>query len=236
MASVFKLGKGTICRVAMMNEGSEVYPDALTLTTEANVTAKDVTGGATITLSAAIAANKQPIPTGTYLGFVAPTTGKVVVVQLTAPAESADTTLSVAQVPEAIAASSVCLYPLRLSGRTAANIGRDGNRIESVDFDSGGFATGLTASVSGTIELPGNFLPTDAGFLTAEYAFTNLREVYVEIELTPISAAYSTGKVYKGRASITSLPVEVPADGIITGNISLAINGELVQVADVAAA
>lgn len=229
-ATVFKLGKGTVCRVAMPPLGSTAFPDPLTLTTGATATAK---GASAITLTPAIPANKQSIPAGSYLGFVAPTTGAVVVAQLTADLASGATTAAVVSLGEAIPASSVAVYPLRLSGRTGANIGRDGNRTEAIDFDSDGFASGLTSSISQTIELAGNYLPLDAGFLTMEYAFTALREIYFEIELTPVSAAYTKGKIYRGRASINSLPVEIPADGIITGNISLAVNGAMTIVPDV---
>lgn len=228
MATVFKLGKGTICRVAMMPDGVTTFPSKLTLTT-GSAAAKAATS---ITITA-VPANSQPVPTGSYLGFVNSTTGAVVVAQTTADLVSAATTISVTALPEAIASGSTCLYPLRLSGRTGANIGRDGNRTEVIDFDSAGFASGLTTSVSQTIQMQGNFLPVDAGFLTMEYAFTNLRQVYVEIEMTPISALYTTGRIYKGLASIDSLPVEIPADGIITGNISMSINGLLTVVADV---
>lgn len=226
MTSSFLLGKGTKVDIALLPVGSKTEPAEVTLTTQNSATAKDTTSPATITLSGAIAADKL-IPAGSFIGFVAPTTGKTVMVQLLADAEEGDTTLSVDIIPEEIDASSVAAYPLRLSARTNANIGRSGNRVSSVDFDSGAFETGLTASISQTLELNGNYLSNDAGFRTTEYAFTQLREIYVWVELPKSSNAYSKGKVYKGFASINDLPIEIPADGIVTGNISLAINGEL---------
>jgi len=173
------------------------------------------------------------IPAGSYLGFVAPTTGKIVLVQLATDAKAGDTTLDVTSIPEDIAAASVATYPLRLSGRTAANIGRSGKRISAVDFDSDGYEDGLTASISAKLELPGNWLPTDAGFSTAEYAFENLLEGYAWITLPKSSSAYSKGRVYKGAVSITDLPLDIPADGIITGKISIAVNGKLTRVDEV---
>lgn len=226
MATSFIIGKGTKVSVALLPVGGTTEPASVTLTVAGTAQAKDTTSPATITLSGAIAAGKL-IPAGTFLGFVAPTTGKIVMVQLLADAEAGDTSLSVDVIPEEIAASSVAQFPLKLSARTAANIGRTGNRVESTDFDSGGFSTGLTTSVAQTLELPGNYLASDAGFRTAEYAFTNLREIYVWIELPKSSDAYTKGKVYKGRASITDLPIDIPADSIVTGSISVAINGEL---------
>lgn len=236
MTSSFVIGKGAKVEIAMLPLGSKVEPTPITLTTGATATAKDTSAPGAITLASAIPAGKQPIPAGSFVGFKAPTTGKVVMVQILEDALAGDDELVVGVIPEEIAASSVAQYPLRLSGRTNANIGRSGNRVSSVDFDSGAFETGLTASISQTLECSGNYLPSDPGFATAEYAFTNLREVFVWVELPKISAAYSKGKIYKGSASITDLPLEVPADGILTGNISFAINGELVVVPDAPAA
>lgn len=219
----FVIGKGTKVSIALLPVGSTVEPEKTTITLAAQA-AKDVTGGATITVPALGAG--VLIPSGSYLAFVAPTTGKSVLVQLTADAEATDTTLEVREIPEDIASGSVATYPLRLAGRTAANIGRSGNRVSSVDFDSDGYSTGLTASIEQMLELPGNWIPQDAGFATAEYAFGELREIYVWLELPKISAAYSKGRIYKGPCSITDLPLDVGADAIITGNISLAFNGK----------
>lgn len=225
----FVLGKGTKVDVALLPLGSRVEPTPTTITLAAQA-AKDVDGAASITVPALGAG--VFIPAGSYLAFVAPTTGKQVLVQLTADAEATDTTLTVASIPEAIASGSVATYPLRLAGRTAANLGRSGNRISAVDFDSDGYEDGLVASISQTLEVPGNWQPLDAGFATAEYAFQELRECYVWLELPRISDAYSKGRVYHGPCSITDLPLDIPADGIITGNISIALNGEPTYEAD----
>lgn len=229
----FVIGKGTKVSIAMLPEGSRVEPTATTITLAA-AASKDIVGGASITVPALGAG--VLIPNGSYLAFVAPTTGKSVLVQLTADADAGDTTLAVREIPEDIASGSVATYPLKLAGRTAANIGRSGNRVSAVDFDSDGYSDGLTASIEQTLELPGNWVPTDAGFATAEYAFTELRECYVILELPKISSAYSKGRIYKGAASITDLPLDVAADGVITGNISITFNGKPTLVPDVAVA
>lgn len=228
----FVIGKGSQVDFALLPVGSRVEPTPATLTIGSSAVAKDTTAPATVTITTALPSGVV-IPAGSYLGFVAPTTGKTVVVQLATDAEAGDTDLDVVSIPEAIAASSVAKYPLRLSGRTAANIGRTGNRISAVDFDSDGYEDGLTASIAATVELPGNWLPSDAGFSTAEYAFEKLRESYIWVTLPKSSTAYSKGRVYKGACSITALPLAVPANGIITGNITIAVNGVLERVDEV---
>lgn len=228
----FVIGKGTTVEIAMLPVGSTVEPTRTTITLAAQAS-KDIDGTATITVPALGAG--VLIPEGSFLGFVNPTTGKSVLVQLTEDAEATDTTLAVREIPEDIASGSVATYPLRLAGRTAANLGRSGNRVTSTDFDSEGYTTGLTASIETTLELPGNWIPTDPGFSTAEYLFQELREAYVWLTLPKISSAYSSGRIYKGPASITDLPLDVGADAIITGNISLAFNGKPDYVPDEAA-
>lgn len=232
MSTSFVIGKGTKVSIAMLPIGSRVEPVSTTITLAA-AAVKDITSPASIPVPALGAG--VLIPSGSYLGFTA-ANGKTVMVQLIQDAKAGDTTLAVDIIPEEIASGSVATYPLRLSGRTAANVGRSGNRTSAVDFDSDAYADGLTTSIEQTLECPGNWIPLDPGFATAEYAFTELRECYVWLELPRISNAYSKGRTYKGACSITDLPLDVGADSIITGNISLAFNGRPDYVADVPAA
>lgn len=229
----FVLGKGTIVEIALLPVGSLVEPAPTTITLAAAAT-KDIDGTASITVPALGAG--VFIPAGSYLGFVAPTTGKTVAVQTTEDVEATDTAIPVVSIPETIATGSVATYPLRLSGRTAANLGRTAQRTSAVDFDSDGYASGLATSIEQTLECPGNWLPLDAGFATAEYAFGELREIYMWLTLPKISNAYTKGRQYHGPASIVGLPLDIPADGIITGNISVAFNGKPNYEPDVAAA
>lgn len=224
MSNSFVIGKGTKVFTALLPVGSRVEPQPVTLTVTNAAQPKDTTSPATITLSAALPAGTL-IAAGNYLGFRAPNTGKTVLVQLIEDAEAGDTAVTVSMIPEEIAAASVAQFPLRLAGRTNANLSRSGSRQSSVDFDSDGYADGLTTSLEQGITMNGNWLPTDAGFATAEYGCENLRELYFWLEMPKISAAYSKGRIYHGPGSITSLPLEIPADGIITGNIEATFNG-----------
>lgn len=228
----FKIGQGTIAELALVPVGSDIEPVRTTITLAAAAT-KDTTAPATITVPAL--ASGVVIAAGNYLSFVAPTTGKSVLVQVTADAVASDTTLTVDSIPEDIVSGSVAVFPPKLAGRTAANLGRQGNRVTSVTFEDDGYESGLTTSIAQTLEFPGNWIPTDAGFATAEYAFSNLREIYLWLTLPKISSAYTKGRIYKGFASISNLPLETPANGIITGNISAAFNGKPGYVPDAAA-
>jgi len=235
MATSFVIGKGTKVRIAMLPLGSEIEPIPATLTIGVAAIAKDIIDPATITLASALPANFKA-PAGSFIQFIAPTTGKSVLVQLKTDAVAADTTLTVFSIPEAIAAASTAVYPLKLGGRTNANLSRSGNRTAVVDFDSDGYSKGLTTSIENGISFAGNWLPQDAGFATAEFALQELRQVYVWLELPKISDAYTTGRIYEGPASLTSIPLEIAADGVITGNIEASFEGKPKYTPDTAIA
>ncbi len=225
MATSFVIGKGTKVRIALLPLGSEIEPIPAVLTIGVAAIAKDITDPATITLASALPANFKA-PAGSFVQFVAPTTGKSVLVQLKNDAVATETTLTVYSIPEEIAAASTAVYPLKLGGRTNANLSRSGNRTATVDFDSDGYSKGLTTSIENGITLNGNWLPQDAGFATAEFALQELRQVYIWVELPRISDAYSKGRIYHGPSSLTSIPLEIAADGVITGNIEASFEGK----------
>jgi len=220
----FSIGRGSKVLIALLPLGSSLEPVSASGTVDALV-AKGMTS---IPLSAALPANTF-IPAGTSLGFTSPT-GKEVVARLTNNAIAGATSLSVLATPEEIADDSTFSYPLILKNRTEAGIERSADRESSSTFESEAWAEGLATGLSASISLPGNWSQLDPSYLTAEYAFNNLREIFVWIELPKPSDAYSKGKVYKGRASITGLPVTIPAAGIITGDIELEANGPFLPV------
>lgn len=228
MANNFVIGKGTKFSIQMLPDGDRTLPTPASMTLSAGAVAATA-GQATLTMTSALGSNVT-IAAGNYIGWTNPTTGKVVPVQLKNTASQGQTTVVVNSVPEAIAASSTASVPLRLSGRTAANINRSGNDFTLVTFDSNSFQDGTTTSIEQTIECPGAYLPSDPAGATLEYAFLNLREVYFELELPKPNANYTRGRIYKGVCSITDLPLEVSAESAINLNATLAVRGEPVNV------
>lgn len=219
MSKSFIIGRGTKVFIAMPGPDASVEPVAGTVTLSAAATK-----GAT-SLSVTIAPSGVLIPVGSYLQFVAPN-GKEVPVRVNAGATSSTTTLTVNAIPEDIPNASVAAWPVLLRARETANVSRQGNRVNSFTFDNEGYEDGMTASITNGITANGNYLPLDAGYRMVEEAFLNLKEIYAWIELPPPSSAYSKGAVYKGRASITSIPLDVPADNIVKANIEMAFNGK----------
>lgn len=219
MSKSFIIGRGTKVFIAMPGPDASVEPVAGTVTLGAAATK-----GAT-SLTVTISPAGVLIPAGSYLQFVA-ANGKEVPVRVNAAATDTSTTLTVNAIPEDIPNGSVAAWPVLLRARETANVSRQGNRVNSFTFDNEGYEDGLTASITNGITANGNYLPLDAGYRMAEEAFLNLKEVYVWIQLPPPSSAYSSGAVYKGRASITSIPLDIPADNIVKANIEMAFNGK----------
>jgi hypothetical protein len=221
MAFSFVLGSNTIVKIAMLPLGTRVEP----------VTATPTVGGATavakgatsITLQSALPAGLT-IPANSYLNYK-DATGKEVLIQLSQDGLGGSSALQIYSAPETIAVGASAEFPMRLRGRTNADIDRTGNRVTSITFDEFGYEDGLTTSISQGITANGNWSPLDAGYATTEYAFNEKRECWLILELPKPSDAYTKGRVYKGPGSITSAPLGVPADGIITGNLTMSFNG-----------
>lgn len=222
------IGKGTKVSLCIVPTGTTQVPAPVTLTMSAAIAAKDIVAPATITLLAALPAGTV-IAAGNYLTFKDPITGKEVTVRLITTAVATDTTLTVDTIPEAIPASSVAQFPAILGGRTAANVKRSGKRQTAVDFDSDGYAKGVTTSIEAGIDAPGFWTPLDAGFATAEYAFENFLDVFMRVTMPVSSAAYSKGRSYGGFASVTELSIDDSADDFIKGDLSIAFNGKPIR-------
>lgn len=220
MSTNFVIGKGTKLYVYLPGADPTVEPVAATPTVGAAGSPK---GATTVTIAPLPAGTL--IPSGTYLNFQE-ANGAEKIARLTADAVGGDTALDVAPLPEAVGAGATADWPLRLRGRTNANLDRTGNRVTAITFDDDGYENGLTSSISNGLTTDGNWLPLDAGYATVEYAFNELKEVYIKLELPVPSSAYSKGRVYKGPASITGMPLAASADGVITGNVSLSLNGK----------
>jgi hypothetical protein len=226
MAVPFFIGRGASVVVAGLPDGISTEPITCIPTVAATAPAK---AAVSITITALPVGSF--IPSGSYLNFV-DSVGYETVVQLSADAVGAATTLTVLPLAEAIKVGATATYPLPLRARTSADIGRQGKRITSFTFDTGGYEQGLNATLSNDIKLKGNWSPSDAGYATAERWFNEFyQQMYFWIYLpNPKPTVYKAGRIYKGPASISAMPLTVPADGIITGDIDAAFNGKPVVV------
>lgn len=218
----FKLGRGTKIYIGLLPLNSTAEPTSAPTITEDGT---GVAAGATsIGLSAALGAGVF-IPSGQYLTFT-DSNDEATVVQLTDDAEAGDTSLTVAATQKAIAASATSEFPVRLRGRTAANLSSDGNLTEVTDFESDGYSRGIITSVGQSLDIPGNFLPDDAGVRTAQYSLREQRQVYLWLEQSQDIPGSTTGEQNKGPGSITSFGQDTPADGVMTANMGFTFFGK----------
>lgn len=171
------------------------------------------------------------ILSGTYHTLEA-ASGIQVLTQTRALVEGAATVIPVNATPAAIAASSTGGSPFTLKGRSTANLNRTGNRVTAASFDDGLYLSGLTSNINAEFALNGTWSPKNDGFRNAEYFFgEGLQQFWGILQLpNPDSSQYTTGPIYKGPISITGVPLDVPADNLITANITAAFNGKPILV------
>jgi len=221
----FNIGAGTKVTFYPLELGVITEPLPAIITSGAASTpviaAKGVT---TIPISAALAAGVF-IPAGTFLGFRSPA-GKEVLVLLTADAVAADTDLTVAATPAAIAIGSIANYPLTIANRTSLDLDRSGNMASQVTFDDKGYETSLNASKSASFSIPGAWSQLDPGYNTIERLWGLDLQIFAILQFIKPNPDYSRGKIIKGVFNIESVPISIPSDGIITGDITLMLSGE----------
>lgn len=200
-------------------------PPELTVTTSALAAADG--DAATITVIALGAG--ASLPKGMWLDFVAPSTGKVVPVQLTANAVAGATSLAVANIPEDIASGSTCVLPGFLTARESGNLGRSGNTDE-IEFLEDFYSRRVTTGASWDISADGAYSQLDSSYRNCEYCFTNGLVGWARIVFpSPNLLVYSTGAVYEGEVTIQDMPLDIPK-GIVRANITFNGNGELFKV------
>lgn len=218
----FVIGRGSVVTVALLPKGSraEIVEQTITLGAAAAVNATSLT----------VAALAEPLTASAtdplFLSFVDAVDETDRFVKVTAPAADGATSLTVTALKKALATASTAQYPARLQARTSASINSNANNIDSITFDSSGYGDGVISQVSFSVSCPGNYLPLDAGFRTCLFAFQEFREVWLTVK-TPVPEGYTSGYVYKGAASVTNCPLEIPADGLISCNLEFSWRGKI---------
>lgn len=218
----FVIGRGSEVTVALLPKGSraEIVPQTITLGAAAAANATSLTVAALTRPLLASAAD--PV----FLSFVDALDQTDRFIKITSPANSGATSLTITALKKAMADASTAHYPAKLQARTSASINSNANNIDSITFDSSGYGDGVVSQVSFTVSCPGNYLPLDAGFRTCLFAFQEFREVWLTVK-TPVPEGYTSGYVYKGAASVTNCPLEIPADGLISCNLEFSWRGKI---------
>lgn len=189
------------------------------------VTAPAVAAAITLTVEALtqpiVASPEYPV----FLTFTDPIIGIERLAEVTENADIGDVSLTINPLKRDITDNSAAVYPVILAARTSANFTPTLNNIDSITFENSGFGDGVVTNASYASSAPGNFLPLDAGLMTCMEAVKQFANVYLSIELMP-PEGYLTGWQFKGIAGVTGLPIEIPADNIITATLEFTWRGE----------
>lgn len=157
-----------------------------------------------------------------WIGFVA-ASGLEMLAKVTADVEPGDTALTVEALAEAIPATATGAFPLKLKNRTAANLSDSDSQADVMVFENNGWRDQVTTMLGNGLELPGHYSPKDPAWKTCWDARQNFDEIYWRLEL-PTPDGYTSGHIFEGFGGVT-MPIEVPADGIISGNITVTSRG-----------
>jgi len=224
MSGLFR-GPGTIYRAANLRNGETAEPVAATLTQTVPVAPAPTAKGANSIPVAALGVGVR-IPSGTYLDFKSGATGKVVSVRLSADAVAPATSLSVFATPAIIAAGSIAEYPPVLLKRTAIEFSLTGDLASQNSLEDEAWEENVLTTKGADISLPGAFTRT-AGYLNArEQLVEGDGKVFFWIENLPPNTDYAKGEIIKGVATIKDMPLSIPADGFIQGDVMLRLDGK----------
>ncbi len=222
------IGRGTQAWIAPLRAGdtsTPFYTPSAPLIATVSAAAK---GAVSITIGTATNAGSVFVG-GTFLNVVTPS-GKELLIQIASDTVGAVTAIPVVGTPAAIPAGSTLQYPLRVRFRKTADIDRSAKTVDTFDFDSGGYDSTITTSLSYAIKLDGDYPALDAGYKSIDYSADNFQKVYAWLILpNPDASVYASGEIASGICDIGNTPLAIPADGLITANVELKPQGRLIR-------
>lgn len=212
-----------IATFTLANTGTTTVGDIVIVATAGNTTA--IAKGATsITILKGL---EGAIQKGQFMQAV-DKDGTEYLIELTATAAVAATSLSVAALDEGIPAGSQIGYPVEFFDRTSADSNETGNTAEFTTFNSGGKTDGVVTSTANEGTLGGNFFERCPGYRTAEYASSLGLEIWMKIIDPPYRDGW-TRRIEEGAAVITSRNKARPVDGFISNELSYKFYGQILN-------
>lgn len=198
---------------SLLEAGDTAEPVSTTITVDTGGAAK----AATSIPVTALASNVK-IPRYSYLLFSS-AAGATVLAQVNALAEATDTSITVLALGEAVTAGMTATWPPQLEIRTGFSIGRS-SQEETYTTLEDPFEKRIGVSISGDVTVSGFYSAKDPAYNMAEYCQREQEFGWLKIEFPPSSAAYTTGKVYKGVASVTDTSLDASSGGLIAADLS----------------
>lgn len=225
--TIFTIGRNTKIQVCPSHTCDYVLPVDVTFTV---ATGGAIVGATSIPITAA--PNLTTIVAPVWLLFTNPTTGAEASVKVTADIDPGDTSLTVTALKKAVPVGATSEYPVRLSARSSANLSTQMENAEIENLDNDGWKEFIQTANGYNLDLQGSFLPLDPGYQTCLYAILNYESVYCKLTLPkpvcPNDTSYTHGGIWEGYWMPSEMPIEAGAKAVITGNITLMSQKEIV--------
>lgn len=234
--SKYIVGRGTEVRVAIMHECQRIIPEVFKLTV-------DVTPGAAAATSLSVALDLTYTPgspptqdvyaaadSPIYLTFTEANGREHLVEVVDIITAGATATLTTSPLLKDIPVGAVAHYPPILAARTASNLSANDQTADVMTFDNEGWQDSVTTMLGNGLELPGFYTPSDAGWNSALHARFHTKEMFFQLKLpTPgCDDTYARGHVFRLFGAV-DMPLNVPADNIITADISTNSRGKVLS-------
>lgn len=214
-------------RTTTMVMRGKIKPQRSLLITRASVT-EGGTGADAAATSITVEPVTAAIDKGNWLRFE-DSNELAYLAEVTQDAAVGDTSLNVSPLVQAIPAGAIAKFPPEVLARTDAPINRSVNVSDTQNFNTGGTAIRTTTTSDYTVDMPGERIVKDAGYLTAFYAADEKAPVWVCIVFEPPAGDAASGigpETFIGKAFVTDYGSSAPSDGFRNSDLSFTISGK----------
>lgn len=219
--------KNTVCRVALIPEGSTSRPTSVTLTnsgTEVSVTTEGTAEAVTMTLASSVTTN---IEVGQWLRFV-DAGGLQYKAQVTTK-YTTGTSLGLT-ISESIPAGAIAKFPAEFRIRQAAGLSESVSTNSFSSFDHANSAVSIGEGTA-SIDFSGGYSHYDAGLATCKYAKDNTQKIFFERELeSPDGSVFGSGLIEWGVGVITSIDSPANDQDSVGGNVTIDVSGTINRI------
>jgi hypothetical protein len=146
-------------------------------------------------------------------------------VRVSVTALAGESALSVDPVPQAIVQGSAAEFPPYLWDRTSADIDRSFTLNSFTTFNTGVNKDGSITGGEAKMKAQGLYNDYNAAYKTALEAAINASYIHVRCIDPPPNSDFKTGKIFEGRAVVTSAPSAAPVEGNISADLDIDFTG-----------
>lgn len=227
-ASKRMIGRGMQVFVAPSPECDQrVIPEDIVFTVAGAVA--PTVGATAVEFSTDVLPTKR-IPAPFWLAFVDSATGIEYLVKIVENFNPADSSFVTAPLKRSIPIGATAIFPVYLSGRQSASFGNNDQTTDTQTFDSDGWQDSITTLLGDSLELPGFYSPTNAGYWICRNARSTNSEIFVRATLPKpgCNDDYTKGEIRELFSGV-QMDLIVPSDGPIESSITLNSRGKVYE-------